>query len=94
MTRYEAIGCGVYELDPSGKPEDPRDPIADANEDMALRIADALNGSEALLEALKDMVHGLPELLESIGYADEENLIGKARAVLAAADTKAAGVTE
>ena len=35
-----------------------------------------------LLEALKDMTHGLPELLENIGYTDEEGMIEKARAAI------------
>ena len=37
-----------------------------------------------LIETIEGLIHGLPELLESIGYADEENLIDKARAAMAA----------
>lgn len=38
-----------------------------------------------LLEALQAMTHGLPDLLESIGYSDEEDMIGKALAAIAKA---------
>lgn len=40
-----------------------------------------------LLEALKRLTHGLPDLLESIGYQDEERLIEEALAVIARAET-------
>lgn len=39
----------------------------------------------AMLEALQGLTHGLPELLESIGYTDEEGLIDEALAVIAQA---------
>lgn len=39
-----------------------------------------------LLEALKAMTHGLPELLESIGYSDEEDMLGMAAAAIAKAE--------
>lgn len=39
----------------------------------------------AMLEALRAMTHGLPELLESIGYSDEEDMIGKALSAISLA---------
>ncbi|KKM20739.1 hypothetical protein LCGC14_1642430 [marine sediment metagenome] len=75
--RYEAIGCGVYEVDPIAKPGEAteRRPIACAGDDLdntdprfgaanqqfalATRIADALNGSEALVETLRYARTGL-----------------------------------
>ncbi len=50
--KYEAIGCGVYEVDPP--PKFNRCPYARAATlERAHRIADVLNGHEALLEALR-----------------------------------------
>lgn len=40
------------------------------------------NDLEQMRIALEGLIHGLPELLESIGYVDEEGLIAKARAAL------------
>ena len=65
MTRYEyeASGCHVYEVDPTAKPGTPRNLVALTGEDnslripnqieMAVRIADALNGHEELLALLR-----------------------------------------
>ena len=39
--------------------------------------------------ALRDLTHGLPDLLEKIGYSDEEGLIDKALAALSATPAKA-----
>jgi hypothetical protein len=39
-----------------------------------------------MLEALKAMTHGLPDLLDSIGYADEEGMVEKALAAIAKAE--------
>ena len=32
--RYEAIGCGIYEVDPTTKPGDPRNPVACTGDDI------------------------------------------------------------
>lgn len=63
MTRYEAIGCGIYEVDPATKLGDPAGREAVACTEftastkvqfaLATRVAAALNGSEALLDTLK-----------------------------------------
>lgn len=55
-----------------------RDDILDAN-------ARLIAAAPELLEALQAMTHGLPDLLESIGYSDEEDMIGKALAAIAKA---------
>lgn len=47
--------------------------------------ASLIAAAPELLEALQAMTHGLPELLESIGYSDEEDMIGKALAAIAKA---------
>ena len=60
--RYEAIGCGVYEVDPTAKPGDPdeRHPRAVCRYSaLATRIADALNGSEALVTILAELTADL-----------------------------------
>lgn len=54
--------------------------IAETEEDARLIAA-----APELLEALQAMTHGLPELLEAIGYSDEEDMIGKALAAIAKA---------
>ena len=48
-------------------------------------IAAKIAAAPAMLEALQGLTHGLPELLESIGYTDEEGLIDEALAVIALA---------
>jgi len=50
------------------------------------KLAHAMAAAPEMLDALKGLTHGLPELLKSIGYTDEENLIGKALAVIAKAE--------
>ncbi len=68
--RYEAIGAGIYELDPTAAPGDPDErervafvvPKYHANMSVeeqaafATRIAAALNGNEALVDALKGVL--------------------------------------
>ena len=66
--RYEAIGCGVYEVDPTAAPGDPdeRRPIAHTQHTfMAPRIAASLNGSEALVEALGNAVQLASKLADA-----------------------------
>lgn len=41
---------------------------------------------DALAKATRDMTYGLPDLLESIGYTDEEGMVDKALAALAKVD--------
>lgn len=48
-------------------------------------IANLIAAAPDMAEALEALTHGLPELLESIGYQDEENLIGEALEVLSRA---------
>ena len=50
-----------------------------------LANARLIAAAPAMLEALQGLTHGLPELLESIGYTDEEGLIDEALAVIAQA---------
>lgn len=50
-------------------------------------LATLFAAAPEMLDALKGLTHGLPELLKSIGYTDEENLIGKALAVIAKAES-------
>ena len=47
-----------------------------------LRCADVV---DELIKATQDMTYGLPDLLESIGYADEEGMVDKTVAALARA---------
>ncbi len=73
MTRYKADGYGIYIVDPTAKPGDPdeRQPVIlvcceniEETGPFATRIAASLNGSEAVLEALTELVteiEGTPE---------------------------------
>ena len=63
------------------------DMIADLSQcDNAEANARLSAAAPEMLDALKGLTHGLPELLKSIGYTDEEHLIEKALAVIAKAE--------
>ena len=51
----------------------------------AALITRAVNCHDDMLEILKALIHGLPELLEQMGHTDEEGLIAKADAIVAKA---------
>jgi hypothetical protein len=59
-----------------------RDALVDNLETMVELLGREKAENAQLREALEGMVHGLPELLESIGYTDEEGMIDKAVAAL------------
>lgn len=52
----------------------------------AVANARLIAAAPKLLDALKGLTNGMPELLKSIGYADEEQLIENALAVIAEAE--------
>lgn len=80
----DADFLGVYP--DTGRPEFPIVKLPDyIKPEIAEANARLIAAAPAMLEALRAMTHGLPELLESIGYSDEEDMIGKALSAISLA---------
>lgn len=69
-------------------PDEYRDRVAtfSSNADAKL-YGPMFAAAPEMLDALKGLTHGLPELLKSIGYTDEEHLIENALAIIAKAES-------